>query len=148
MLTGGKFLASRCWCTVLKTLIFSLKLVSKFVSCPSTNRSINKSTVTICCDKIDKSEDLWSVSEFVGCFGFGVNFGGILLSLIRALVALLILSVMLVCELNFGDVRDLLGMRYFSLISLSISSLVNRKLLLVLSTYVFDMPSKSRLLSL
>ena len=51
-------------------------------------------------------------------------------------------------ELDFDDVIDLLGMRYFSVMSLSIFSLVNGKLLLVLSTCVFDMPSKSRLLSL
>ena len=43
----------------------SLELVSKIVSCPSTNRSINKSTGFICYDEIDKSEDLWSVSEFL-----------------------------------------------------------------------------------
>ena len=88
------------------------------------------------------------MSEFVGRFGFGGNFGGILLSLLCALLALLILSVMLMDELDFDDVIDLLGIRYFSLISLSIFLLVNGKLLLVLSTCVFDMPSKSRLLSL
>ena len=129
-------------------LIFSLELVSKIVSCPSTSRSINKSIGSICCDKVNKDQDLWSISEFVGCFGFGGNFGGILLSLICALLALLILSVMLVVELYFDDVTDLLGMRYFSLISLSILCFINSKLLLVLSTCVFDMPSKSRLLSL
>ena len=114
-------------------LYVKLELLSKIVSCPSTNRSINKSTGSICCDKIDKSEDLWLITEFVGCFGFGGNFGGILPSLLCALLALLIFSVMLMDELQF-DVIDLLGMRYFSLMSLSIFSLVNGKLLLVLST--------------
>ena len=61
------------------------------------------------------------MSESVGCFGFGGNFGGILLSLLCALLALLILSVMLMDELDFVDVIDLLGIRYFSLISLSSS---------------------------
>ena len=61
------------------------------------------------------------MSEFVGCFGFGGNFGGILLSLLCALQALLILSVMLMDQLDFVDVIDLLGIRYFSLISLSSS---------------------------
>ena len=58
--------------------------------------------------------------EFVGRFGFGGNFGGILLSLLCALLALLMLSVMLMDELDFEDVIDLLGIRYFSLISLLI----------------------------
>ena len=67
-------------------------------------------------DEIDRSEGLWSMSEFVGGSGFGGNFGDILLSLLCALLALLILSVMMMDELNFDDVIDLLGIRYFSLI--------------------------------
>ena len=84
----------------------------------------------------------------MGYFGFGGNFGSILPSLLWTLLALLILSVMLMDKLDFDDVIDLLGMRLFLLMSLSIFLLVNGKLLLVLSTCVFDMPSKSRLLSL
>ena len=91
---GDKFFASICWCTALKTVISSLELVSKIVSCSSTNRSINKSTGSICCYEIDKSEDLWATTEFVGCFGFDGNFGSILLSLLCVLLAFLILSVM------------------------------------------------------
>ena len=72
------------------------------------------------------------MSEFVGRFGFGGNFGGILLSLPCALLALLMLSVMLMDELDFDDVIDLPGIRCFSLISLPIFLLVNGKLLLVL----------------
>ena len=87
------------------------------------------------------------MSEFVDCFGFIGNFVGILLSLLCALIVLLILSVMLMAELDF-DVTDILGMRSFLLISLSIFTLVNGKLLLVLSTCAFDMPSESQLLSL
>ena len=49
------------------------------------------------------------MSEFVGCSGFGGNFGDMLLSLLCALLALLILSVMMMDELNFDDVIDLLG---------------------------------------
>ena len=91
------------------------------------------------------------MSEFVDCFGFIGNFVGILLSLLCALIVLLILSVMLMAELDF-DVTDILGMRSFLLISLSIFTLVNGKLLLVLSTCASDMPSdmpsESQLLSL
>ena len=47
-----------------------------------------------CCYEIDKSEDLWSMSEFVGYFDFGANFGSILLFLLCAMLALLILSAM------------------------------------------------------
>ena len=43
------------------------------------------------------------MSEFVGRFGFGANFGGILLSLLCALLALSILSVMLMDELDFDE---------------------------------------------
>ena len=93
-------------------------------------------------------ENLRSMSEFVGSFGFGGDFGGILLFLLCEFLALLIFSVMLMIELDFDDVTDLLSMTYFSLISLSIFSLVNGKLLLVLSTCVIDMPSKSQVFSL
>ena len=106
---GGKFFASRCGCSVLKTVIIPLEIVSKIVSCPSTNRSINNLTGFICCDKIDESEDLWSLSEFVGCFGFGGNFGVMLLSLLCVLLPLLMLSVMLLVELDFDDVTALLN---------------------------------------
>ena len=85
---------------------------------------------------------------FFGCFGFGGNFGAILLSLLCALITLLMLSVTLVIELDFDDVAKLLGMGSFSLISLTIFCLVNGKLLVALPSCVFDMPSKSRLLSL
>ena len=83
-----------------------------------------------------------------GCFGFDGNSRGVLQSLLCALLALLILSVMLMVEWYFDDVTDLIGTRYFSAISLSIFSLVNGKLILVLSACAFDVPSKSQLLSL
>ena len=56
------------------------------------------------------------MSGFVGCFVFDGKFGGMLQSLLHALLALLILSVMLVAELDLDYVTDLLGMKYFSLI--------------------------------
>ena len=89
---------------------------------------------------MDKSKDLWSISDFFGCFGFGGNFGGILPFLLCALIALLMLSVTLVIELDFDDVANLLGMRYFSPIALSIFCLVDGKLLVALPTCVFGMP--------
>lgn len=62
---------------------------------------VNKPIGSICCGKIDKSdEDLWWMSGFVGAFGFGGNFEGMLLFLLNALLELLILSVMLMVEWN------------------------------------------------
>ena len=93
-------------------MIFSLEVVVNTVS--STNRSINKLTGSIWCDEIDKFEDLCLMSEYVGCFGSGRNFGGNLLSFLNALLALLISSVVLVVELDFNGVTDVLYINYFS----------------------------------
>ena len=55
----------------LSDIIFSFELVSNIVSCPFTNRFINKLTGSIYYDKIEISEALCSMSEFVEFFGFG-----------------------------------------------------------------------------
>ena len=122
-------------------MIFSPEVVVNTVS--STSTSINKLSGSIWCDEIDKFEDLCLMSEYVGCFGSGRNFGGKLLSLLNALLVLLISSAVLVVELDFDGVTDLLCINSFSLVLLSIFCLVNTKCywfyLLLFLTYLVNL---------
>ena len=80
-------------CTALKPVIFSLELVPNIVSCPSTNKPINKLTGSIWFDEIGKFEDLCLISTLVDCFGSAGNVSGKLLSFLNALLLLFLSSV-------------------------------------------------------
>ena len=54
-------------------MILSLELVFNIACYSSTNRSIDKEACSVCCDEIDKSEDLWLMFELVECFDSNGN---------------------------------------------------------------------------